>query len=325
MNKKIKIAFLAPETKGGPYYLYKDIVDFFERNYNEEIEVYFFNSRFDWLRLHFKHYDVVCSVIPFLFKPIGVEKYIYNPRGNFDIEKKKNKLGNKLLYLARNNLEFADRVWLNSYFLADKLNFKKLYDQKICIIPDFITIDGKSKIRKNPHGGDEIKILTVSSTKFLEKALGTVDLKKQLSKVTDSNITWTIIAGGNKENFEKVKDQFDAITLPNNLKIEWIDWVGKDILKDYYKESDIFLYGTRLDTWGGVIMEAMSYGLPVILLEYELWKYIYPKKIITNNIINKISDIEKNYKEYSELSLDFIGSFDRNEVCENIRKQLIKR
>jgi glycosyltransferase involved in cell wall biosynthesis len=47
-------------------------------------------------------------------------------------------LGNKLLYFAKNNLKFADNIWLVSYFLADKLNFRKKYIDKIIIIPNFI-------------------------------------------------------------------------------------------------------------------------------------------------------------------------------------------
>jgi len=43
-----------------------------------------------------------------------------------------------LLYLARNNLRFADKIMLTSYFLADKLNFRKQYENKIVIIPNFI-------------------------------------------------------------------------------------------------------------------------------------------------------------------------------------------
>jgi len=42
------------------------------------------------------------------------------------------------LYLARWNLKFADKIMLTSYFLADKLDFKEKYQDKIIIVPNFI-------------------------------------------------------------------------------------------------------------------------------------------------------------------------------------------
>jgi len=39
--------------------------------------------------LIFLKIDVLFSVIPFIFRPIWVKKYIFNPRGNFELEKKK--------------------------------------------------------------------------------------------------------------------------------------------------------------------------------------------------------------------------------------------
>jgi len=89
MGKKIKIAFMAPESKGGPYHIYKEIVKELNKKYWNQVEAYFFNSKKDWLKLHFTKFDVIFSVIPFLFKPLGTKKFIFNLHWNYKIERKK--------------------------------------------------------------------------------------------------------------------------------------------------------------------------------------------------------------------------------------------
>lgn len=41
-NKKIKIAFLAPETKWWPYFIYKEIVEYLNEKYPNKLEISFF-------------------------------------------------------------------------------------------------------------------------------------------------------------------------------------------------------------------------------------------------------------------------------------------
>ena len=46
--------------------------------------------------------------------------------------------------------------------------------------------------------------------------------------------------------------------------LHYIDHIPLGILKYYYMAADVFVLPTRGDTWGLVINEAMTYGLPVI-------------------------------------------------------------
>jgi len=47
-------------------------------------------------------------------------------------------------------------------------------------------------------------------------------------------------------------------------KIEWVPWMNQDDLVDMYQQSDIFLFPSLHDSGGMVVLEAMSYGLPVV-------------------------------------------------------------
>lgn len=58
--------------------------------------------------------------------------------------------------------------------------------------------------------------------------------------------------------------------LPENMKklVKWNSQVyfegfkTKEELRDYYRAADIFAFPTRMDVWGLVVNEAMSYGIP---------------------------------------------------------------
>ena len=328
-NKKIKVAFMAPETKWWPYFIYKELVNWLNEKYWNQLEVYFFNSKKDWLKLHFTKFDVIFSVIPFLFKPIWTKKFIFNPRWNWEIEKKKRWLGNKLLYLSKLNLNFSDKIMLTSYFLADKLNFRKKYEDKFIIIPNFIDLKWKKiKIKKlnnkKLNNKEKLNLLTISSTKFLQKWIWIVDLANQVKNIKNYKINWTIIAWWNIKNKEIIEKEFNKIDFPKNISINWIDWIKKNRLNEYYEQSDIFIYWTRLETWGQTILESMNFWLPVILLDYELWKYIYPEDIISNNITEKLNEIIDNHEKYSQLSIDFVKQYDKEKILLKLKKFLEK-
>lgn len=322
--KKRKIAFMAPEWKWWPYFIYKNLINWLGKLYWNKFELYFFNSKKDWLKLHFKKYDYIFSVIPFLFKPIWAKKYIFNPRWNFQLEKKNNNLWNKLLYLSKNNLKFADNIWLTSYFLADKLDFREKYNDKIFILPNSIDfINNKNKI-KELKKDKRLNILTVSSTKFIEKWKGIIDLWNELSNIKDIRMNWTIIAWWNQLNKEKLQNKFNKINFWDNIDINWIDWVDKEKLVGYYNDADIFLYWTRLDTFWTTILEAMSFWLPCILLEYELWNYIFPKNIVTSNIEKNLLEILDNYSKKSVESLQIVDWYSFENNISHFSKTLIK-
>lgn len=298
-NKKLKIAFIAPETKWWPYFVYKEIVEWLKEKYSDELDIQFFNSKKDWLKLHFMKYDFIFSVIPFLFKPIWCNKYIFNPRWNFELEKKKNKLWNKLLYLARNNLKFADNIWLVSYFLADKLDFKNKYNDKILIIPNFIDIK-EYDFWKRKIDNEKYKILTITSFKFYDKWKWIINLWNVISKLwkkTNKNIEWTIIWNDDSEFFLRIKKEFDKIDFDSHISIKWLWWSNKKTIKNQLKNNDIFLYWTYLDNFPNILLEALASNMKLLVNNFESFKYFLNENVICeneNNMINKIL-LKENY------------------------------
>ena len=93
----------------------------------------------------------------------------------------------------------------------------------------------------------------------------------------------------------------------NQLKnIYFIDFSSKETLAKYYLVADLFVLATRGDTWGLVINEAMSKGLPIIttdkcvagleLVENDINGYIFPSESVdqlSKYIQDTIYDSEK--------------------------------
>lgn len=315
--KKIKIAFLAPKNKWWTYYYYKDIVEYLNKEYSTEFEVHFFNSLSSYIKLHFLKFDIVFSIIPFLFKPLFVKKYIYNLHWNYKIERKNKWLWVKLLYLSEINLWFCDNIMLTSYYLADKLNFRKKYDKKIIINTLFV-----DKVSNNKKEIDKknINFLTVSSSNFLEKGLWVFNLSENIFNIKNININWKIVLPWDKNNKNIILEKINYLKKNNNINFEVLDFLDRNELNKLYKDTDLFVYASNLETWWWVIMEACSYAKPVILLKNDLWEYIYPKEIITDNLEKKLFEILENYNFYSDLSYNFALKFQK----ENVMKDLVK-
>lgn len=70
-----------------------------------------------------------------------------------------------------------------------------------------------------------------------------------------------IVGGEPTEAYERLKRESKADN------VHFVGFKDKATLQKYYKAADLFILPTREDTWGLVINEAMSCGLPVITTE----------------------------------------------------------
>lgn len=302
-----KLVFISPKWKWWTYYYYKDITEYLINNYWNKYDVIFCNTLSDFLLRHFKKADIIFSIIPFFFKPLWAKKYIFNLHWNYKKERESNNLWAKLQYFAWLNLWFSDNILMTSYFLADKLWFRDKYKDKILISPLFLK-DIKGSVRKNHHS--PLRLLTVSSTNFLEKWMGVYYLAEQIFKIKGIDIFWKVVFPWNIDNRKFILDKISKLSKRKNIRYEVLNFISREELGDLYNKSDIFVYATNLDTWWWVIMEACSYWLPIILMPYELWEYIYPDFFIEKeNIEIKINNITTNYVNFSNKSINFAKKY----------------
>ncbi|MEN9599549.1 MAG: hypothetical protein RL596_1868 [Bacteroidota bacterium] len=53
-------------------------------------------------------------------------------------------------------------------------------------------------------------------------------------------------------------------TYESRIKINYIEACAQDKLADYFREADVFVFPSYLDSWAAVVPEAMACGLPII-------------------------------------------------------------
>lgn len=88
---------------------------------------------------------------------------------------------------------------------------------------------------------------------------------------------------------EKIKKKFPNITFTGLLP--------QDKLFELYRKSDIFFYPSFVDTFGFSLLEAMSFGLPIITVNTNMTKSV--KEIVENGKQGFVIDVEGKVNKYS--------------------------
>jgi len=322
LMKNKKIIFVLPKTKWWAYYVYNTITNILKNKwYNVIVE----NTIKWWLLSHFwNRNNIIFSVIPFLFKPS--KQYNYLLVWNYLKEKQKNRLWNKLLYLTPYNINFANNFILMNKYLLDIIPELKKFNKKTKIIPNFIDFKEFENIRNQNLSKDlsfenkkEIKFLTITWFKFFDKWKWILNLQKVLINLSNiynnKTIIWNIWWNSDNEIFKKIKNEFDKLEIPNNLKINWLWWINKDELLNQYKQNDLFLYWTELDVFPTVLLEAWASGLPLLVNNFQSFNEIIPLNDICkteNEMLDKIQNID--LKENQKMNIENAKKYDINKI-----------
>jgi glycosyltransferase involved in cell wall biosynthesis len=141
--------------------------------------------------------------------------------------------------------------------------FGKEFDQKVEVVYPSHSV----KKRKKKKSG-KVKLLFVSR-RFQEK--GGYELLEAFDKIKNKyDCELRIISMFPHYIMQKYKD---------DKKVKLIEAkLSREEVAKHFKEADIFVYPNRIDTYGFVIVEAMSYGLPVITMDI----YAIPEMIKNN-------------------------------------------
>ena len=134
--------------------------------------------------------------------------------------------------------------------------FTSLYEKDIS--DNIPTKEEKISLRGKLGITEEKVVISVGRFSYLNGYGKGYDVLLRAAKKLDENIGWYIVGG-------QPTEEFVQLTKESGLKnIHYIDFKGKEELKEYYKASDLFVLMTVSDVWGLVVNEAMSNGLPVI-------------------------------------------------------------
>lgn len=136
-----------------------------------------------------------------------------------------------------------------------------------------------------------------------------------VNKVNSQNeqIDFTLIGRG------PFKNKLESLV--KSQSISFVDWVTQDELFDYYSSFDCFLFPSFHDSSGSVILEAYSFGLPVIGLNLG-----GPNKLIEDACGFKINVENKSIDEISTEIAQLLSEINQfKEMLNNKREEAFKK
>jgi glycosyltransferase involved in cell wall biosynthesis len=137
---------------------------------------------------------------------------------------------------------------------------------------------------------DDTPMLFIACRLSNEK--GIFDLPDIVSRVRQSIPNLKIVVAGSGPVEKELKRR-----LPDALFLGWLD---KPTIARYYRSLDLFVFPSRFDTFGNVLLEAFVYGMPAIAYSCK-----GPKDIIEHNVSGYLVE---NIKEMSDQIVEHFSS-----------------
>ena len=241
-NKLKKINIITPLRKGGPWCWGQQLTE--KINQTGQFEAIHKHKLFSLLSSPIcQKTDIVHTTIPITFR-LWKKPVILTLHGNYKQEK------NIWQSMHPTAIKRADIVTVPSQYLKNELGI-----ENALVIPN--AVDVPTSIQRTDK--NKINFLSIGNFYFKDKALGVlkiIDILNQLKKETRLDFEYHILGKG--KYLEFVKNESKKYQLKNIFFEGFID------PKSYYSKTDIMLYYSDHDNMPLVIMEAMSYGIPVI-------------------------------------------------------------
>ena len=227
------------------------------------------------------HYTVLFSL---LFSVIQHKKIIICPRGSFSEFTLSNKLTFvKKLWLSLFLKPFANEiVWQASSYLEEFDIKKKFPDSTVNIINDGVDFPSFQVYQKI----SKIELVNRCSNSSITKvsnlffSMGRVHKIKGFDMLIDAFNLFLqedkdaklIIAGGDDGMGEQLNNQINILNIENSVfLIGAIDFVEKKMLLN---NCDYFTLASEFESFGIVVAEALSCGLPVVVSNKTPWRDI---------------------------------------------------
>ncbi len=158
-----------------------------------------------------------------------------------------------------------DVVYVPSKVTGDELVDRGIVKEKIRFYPRGVDINRFNPSRRNGFFADrfglddrEFKLLYVGRISREKDLHVLVDVFKKLS-VLRSDIRLIMVGNG-----PYLEDMRKAL---GDNRVTFTDFLADDELAMAYASSDIFLFPSKTDTFGNVVLEAQASGLPVIVTD----------------------------------------------------------
>jgi glycosyltransferase involved in cell wall biosynthesis len=219
------------------------------------------------------------------------------------------------------NLNIAKKIYsLSSYNIAVSEQFKNLLHNEfdICFnyIPNIVNIDFFNV--KEKKATKQFNFINIA---FLDTKKNQAMLIRAFTKSFKNQLQVRLTIVGNGQEYSNLKNLIKKLNMEDQIFL--YGKANREEVKMLLQKSDAFVLSSQYETFGVVVIEAMSCGLPVIAT-----KCGGPESIITLDKIGLLSDMDENdlsnkltymYKNKSIYDSDYI----RNHVVKNFSEETV--
>ena len=162
--------------------------------------------------------------------------------------------------IARYLLPKADAIRTVSQRLKKQLiNEFGVKEEKITVVPIYVEVRSqKSEVRNRIN--DKFIFLTVGRLAPVKNLGLQIEALAEVTKVHPEVELWIVGEGPEKEN---LKFKIKKLKLEQNVKL----WGWQDDLESFYNQADVFLLTSNYEGWGLAVIEAASFGLPIVMTD----------------------------------------------------------
>jgi glycosyltransferase involved in cell wall biosynthesis len=163
-------------------------------------------------------------------------------------------------FIAKYVLPKADSIRTVSQRLKRELIEKfGVREEKIIAVPIFVE-RGTRNVERVTRNDRKFIFLTVGRLVPVKNIGLQIEVMKEVIRKYPSTELWIVGEGQEKLN---LKNQISNLNLENNVKM--FGW--QNDLDKFYNQADAFLLTSDYEGWGMVVVEAASYGLPIIMTD----------------------------------------------------------
>lgn len=187
---------------------------------------------------------------------------------------------------SRSQINLASKIFKNADFrIAVSEPFAVLLTIKFCVqfvfVPNVFNSCFNKNIKKLYNINDVIRICNVA---HLDKKKNHLRLLKSFLNLKKNNYNVELHIVGNGPEYKKIKNFIYKKSLDKYVFLYGA--LPREDVFNLLKRSDIFALSSDYETFGVVLLEAMSFGLPVVST-----KCGGPESIITNNSLGLLTEL----------------------------------
>ena len=173
------------------------------------------------------------------------------------------------------SIRSADRIYtVCEYVKAEIMQQFEVAADKIRVAPNGVPVRDVDPVKRNELRDVRMisnhKVILYAGSIFNRRHLPV--LIKAMSHLDPSYIL--IIVGENR-TFPWIDLQDEAQKANVQDRVQLLEYVSDSLLQDYYRMADVFVYLSEYEGFGIPPLEAMSYGVPVILSDTPAMNTIY--------------------------------------------------